>query len=285
MTDKLDEKSVWDQIDAVPVINLDNRPDRWARMLETTGDLFPPGKLARFSASFGKEIPGFGTLPWFRGRPTDSRWAARAGCTLSHRRVVEEATKHGWHTVLILEDDADFSIVDAEEFVATLRNLLADRESWDVCYLGYSKSTGPARMSGSHGNREYLRVSGCATTHAYLINSKARDWLMQNLPPEQSIWRWTAKHRIIDRWYAWNLSKHLKVLAISPAIIPQTEGFSDIVQQEVDYTSDFPGLVTRKQTHRSHVGYIGSRLIWHLRYHLSLMHDSIRYLRKKKKGF
>lgn len=285
MTDKLDEQSVWDQIDAVPVINLDNRPDRWRRMLETTGDLFPPGKLARFSASLGKKIPGFATLPWFRGKPTDSRWAARAGCTLSHRRVVEEATKHGWNTILILEDDADFSMIDSKEFVATLMYLLEHREIWDVCYLGYSKSSGPARKSSSYGNREYCRVSGCATTHAYLINSKARDWLMQNLPSEDAIWQWTARHRIVDRWYAWNLSKHLKVLAISPAIIPQTEGFSDIVQQEVDYKNEFPGLVTREQTHGSNIRYFVSRLFWHLRYHLTSMHDSIRYLRKKRKGF
>jgi len=285
MSDDSEGTSLWDQIDAIPVVNLDNRPERWESLLQSAGDLFPPGKLSRHSASYGREIPGFGEVPWFRGRSTDNRWAARAGCTLSHRKIMEKAVWEGWKTVLILEDDADFSEVTSPEFLEILRDLLSNRDTWDICYLGYSKATGPARQTGVSGERGLFRISGAATTHAYLINEKARDWLVQNLPPEESIWRWTARHRIIDRWYSWNLSKHLKVLAVSPAIVPQAEGYSDIVQQKVDYKNQFPGKVTHKQTYESRLRFACSRICWRARGFLTLLHDSLRYIRKKYNGF
>jgi len=285
MTEPLITASVWDRIDAIPVVNLDCRPERWADLLASANGIFPEGKLTRFSASYGREIPGFGKPPWFRGKLTDNRWAARAGCTLSHQRIVEKAVSNGWKTVLVLEDDADFSNVSEVELVAILENLLANTRKWDVCYLGYSKATGPARLVGTVGGRDLCHVSGCATTHAYLINTTARDWLLQRLPSVESVWRWTARHRIIDRWYSWHLSRNLKVIAVSPALVPQAEGYSDIMQQKVDYNTEFPGRVTHNQTSESHLRFACSRICWRARGFLTLLYDSIRYIRKKYNGF
>ena len=73
-------------IDAVIVINLDHRPDRWEEFQEHHGHQIPSDKLHRISGIFGQEITGFGEHPWFRGRDRDKVWAGKAGCTLSHRR-------------------------------------------------------------------------------------------------------------------------------------------------------------------------------------------------------
>ncbi len=283
MTPEQLQDSPWDQIDAIPVINLDKRPERWEQIVETTKGIFPENKLIRFSAALGVAIPGYGESPWFNGKSTDSRWAARAGCTLSHQQIMTMAIEKGWQTFLILEDDADFSQTDGKELAAVVGKLLVDRSSWDICYLGFSKTRGPSRLVSDIGKRGTYEVSGCGTTHAYLVNVTARDWLARNLPAEDSIWPWIAKHRVIDRWYSWNLARHLKVLAVSPSIITQTTGYSDLVENNVDYNIEFPGKVTLVPD--SSMGYHMARVSWRVKGMTTLLHDSIRYLLKCIKGF
>lgn len=275
--------SPWDLIDAVPVVNLDNRPERWEKFLASAKGMLPADKMFRFSASLGSAIPGYGTAPWFKGKPTDSRWAGRAGCTLSHQRIMAEAREQGWDMLLILEDDADFSQTDEEELAAVLREVLAVRSSWDICYLGFSKTRGPSRPVGTEGKRDVFEITGCGTTHAYLVNAKARDWLVDKLPSEKTTWPWIAKHRVIDRWYSWNLALKLKVLAVSPSIITQATGFSDLVGSDVDYNSEFPGKVVRVTGNP--IAFRLERLWWRVRGLTTLLHDSIRYQMKRRKGF
>jgi glycosyl transferase family 25 len=276
-------ESPWDLIDAVPVVNLDNRPERWEKFLSSANGMLPEDKMFRFSASLGSAIPGYGTAPWFKGKPTDSRWAGKAGCTLSHQRIMAKAKEQGWEMLLILEDDADFSETDKDELAAVLWEVLSKRSSWDICFLGFSKTRGPSRPSGKAAKRDIFEITGCGTTHAYLVNAKARNWLVDQLPSEKSIWPWIAKHRVIDRWYSWNLSLKLKVLAVSPSIITQATGFSDLVGKNVDYSSVFPGKVTRFASNG--ISFHLERSWWRARGISTLLHDSIRYLIKCEKGF
>ncbi len=276
-------ESPWDPIDAVPVVNLDNRPERWEKFLASANGIVPADKMFRFSASLGTAIPGYGTAPWFKGKPTDSRWAGRAGCTLSHHRIMAKAKEQGWEMLLILEDDADFSETDKDELAAVLREVFSKRTSWDICYLGFSKTRGPSRFAGTAAKRDLFEITGCGTTHAYLVNAKAINWLVDQLPSEKSIWPWIAKHRVIDRWYSWNLSQKMKVLAVSPSIITQATGFSDLVGSNVDYSSEFPGKVIRVTGNG--IAFYFERLWWRVRGITTLLHDSIRYCMKCKKGF
>jgi glycosyl transferase, family 25 len=57
------------------------------------------------------------------------------GCSLSHRKIYEEAIANGWRRVLVLEDD----VVVREEELSRLGAALSQLpERWDVLYLGYS---------------------------------------------------------------------------------------------------------------------------------------------------
>ena len=221
----------WELVDGVLVINLDARPDRWEEVQAILAEHVPADKLARLPATLGAALPGFGGMPWFRGRKRDRTWAGRAGCTLSHRAAIEYARQKGWHTLLILEDDIEL----APDFDAVLTQLPHALFSvdWDVCYLGYTDPVSPYRkLSGLPAGHSLFRISGASTTHAYLLRDTTWDWLLAHLPAPAQVWNWTATHRAIARWYYRNLARRFTVCAVSPAIINQQGGFSDITQRE-----------------------------------------------------
>jgi GR25 family glycosyltransferase involved in LPS biosynthesis len=231
--------SFWESVDAVLVVNLDHRIERWERLLAESEGLIPREKLHRVSAVLGSGIPGFGKPPWFKGGSRANTWAARGGCVLAHRRVLETARNAGWDRILILEDDAIFD----EDFTSQLdplaTALFGPGLAWDVCYLGYTEPQGPyktlARLSGT---RQLARLYGCKCTHAYIVNAKLRDWLLGQLPDESAIWSWLAVNRAIDRWYQSTLGKRFGVLAVSPSLVLQKDDFSDIVGRVTHYFSE-----------------------------------------------
>jgi len=282
-TDNKSEPNVWNHIDAVLVINLESRPERWERFSDSAKGILPEDKITKFPASLGLAISNYGMAPWFRGKPRDSRWAGRAGCALSHQRIMMAAVEKNWDIILVLEDDADFIDTNKDELDALLQKLLSERSSWDICYLGFSKTTGPSQSVGTIENRGVFKISGCGTTHAYLVNSTARDWLFKHLPNEKTIWPWIAQHRAIDRWYSRNLSWNLKILAISPSIVTQASGYSDLVESHVDYNSEFPGKVV--QFTNSNLTYTFARFWWRVSCLVGSSYDWIRYLIKKSNGF
>jgi GR25 family glycosyltransferase involved in LPS biosynthesis len=216
--------------DAVLIINLDDRTDRWEETQAILRPLLPQGMQVRISAVRGIELPGFGQLPWFRGRTRDRTWAGRAGVLLSHRKAIALARVRGWRTVLILEDDIalDSATADlAEQLLAALQ-----AQPWDICYLGFTDPKSPfQRIADLTPDHQLWRVSGCNTAHAYLLKNTTFDWLLAQLPEAPTIWRWISQHRAIDRWYYRHLSLHFRVLAVSPSIVNQRPGLSDITQR------------------------------------------------------
>jgi hypothetical protein len=220
----------WEMIDGVLVVNLDSRPDRWEQVQSLLSGVIPANKLQRLPATAGLHLPGYGERPWFRGRKRDKTWAGRAGCTLSHRTAIALARQRGWRTLLILEDDIELSHAFPTVLAALPQALTAI--DWDVCYLGYTDPVSPYRtvLELPEGH-DLCQVSGCSTTHAYLLRYTTFDWLLARLPQPEHIWSWISVHRAIDRWYYRNLARLFKVLAVSPAIVNQQGGFSDITQR------------------------------------------------------
>ena len=159
--------NIWDLIDAVLVINLEHRTDRWERIQQHTKNLIPQEKLHRVSAVLGKEVEGAGTKPWFRGRRRDAAWAGKAGCTLSHRKALETIVHSDWKTVLILEDDIEF-ISDFEKLSSNLANTLsAQSDDWDICYLGFTDPWGPFRkIKPINTIYSLYQIFGCLCAHA-----------------------------------------------------------------------------------------------------------------------
>lgn len=270
----------WDMIDGVLVVNLDSRPDRWQDMQARTAGFIPADKLHRLPATLGAALPGFGVSPWFRGRKRDKTWAGRAGCTLSHRAAIAHAKSHNWRTVLILEDDIELEPALAEVLAGLSTALQAS--DWDVCYLGFTDPVPPyrtlAELSAGHC---LCAVSGCSTTHAYLLRDSSFERLLEKLPTANTIWQWISRHRAIDRWYYRNLARYFDVLAVSPALINQQGGFSDITQRlhEKVHTTRVP---------EARQGALPFRLLGTLRwlgYRLAEPRDWLRGRIKQARGF
>lgn len=277
------QNSFWQMIDGVFVINLDSRPDRWTQFQAAARDIIPSEKLHRLPARLGREINGFGQRPWFRGGKRDRTWAARAGVTQSHRQALLKAQQAGWKTVLILEDDVAF----APEFSAltdSLATALKDCE-WQVCYLGFTDPWWPRRketdLSPSHA---LYRVQGCNTAHAYLVREPAQNWIFSKLPDEAKVWAWLATHRAIDRWYQRHLGLEFPVACVSPSIVNQVEGFSDIVEQQTQYSAE-PEHVRAVQSASGNAGYYLGHALRRVSIRLGLVGDSLRGLAKRMTGF
>ena len=234
----------WNLVDAVLLINLDHREDRWEKFQTAAAGIIPSGKLHRISAVLGKALPGYGIRPWFRGRKRDLTWAARAGCTLSHRRALAMARERGWQTVLILEDDVAMDGAFSSLLESIALTLKRNENGWQICYLGFTDPAAPCRIVDRIGaDHGLFEISGCLTTHAYLIKPKLRDWILDQLPEEKLIWPWLARHRAIDRWYKKVLSRRFPVTCISPAVIDQEAGFSDIAQRETGHFVGYSHLL------------------------------------------
>ena len=274
----------WGRLDGIVVVNLDERADRWHQMrANTASHLVGAPPLTRISALRGTALPGYGRRPWFRGKPSDQRWAARAGCTQSHRAAMEVARQQGWDTFLVLEDDVDFSPLASLDLAALDRALFATPPAWDICYLGFSKAVGATLELASLGAHRLCEVSGCYTAHAYLVRGRARDWIYTNLADETRVWAWHAQHRSIDRWYARHLSQAFTVLAITPSLITQVPGFSDIVQRQVDYAAEFPGQVGRISASRS--SFLWRKWLRNTLMPLADCYDGLRAIIKRCRGF
>jgi hypothetical protein len=270
----------WDMIDGVLVVNLDSRPDRWQDLQARTAGFIPADKLHRLPATLGAALPGFGVPPWFRGRKRDRTWAGRAGCTLSHRAAIAHAKSHNWRTVLILEDDIELEPALAEVLAglpAALRG-----SDWDVCYLGFTDPVSPYRtLTKLPAAHSLCAVSGCNTTHAYLLRGSSFELLLEKLPTADTIWHWISRHRAIDRWYYRNLVRYFNVCAVSPALINQQGGFSDITQRlhEKVHTTRVPD---------ARQGALSFRLLGTLRwlgYRLTEPRDWLRGRIKQARGF
>jgi glycosyl transferase, family 25 len=282
---RMDARYFWSGIDAVLVINLDQRPERWEAFLAQANEVIPTEKVHRISAVYGRALPGFGQPPWFRGRKRDNTWAARGGCTLSHRRALQTAQEAGWENVLVLEDDVAFQ-PELPPLLGPLGAALASEKfGWDVCYLGYTDPWAPACVVASLDWKHRLyRIFGCNCAHAYIIRPTARDWLLERMPDEGSIWPWLARHRAVDRWYRLSLGQRFRVLVVSPGPVVQSAGFSDIVGRPVDYVNG--------EEHRSRVSFTPSRRWFAPRLfgriqqaRISARYDRLRGLAKRLRGF
>jgi len=114
-----------DEFDRVFIINLASRQDRRQEMTEQLariGRYLQPGKIELFEACRPESTGGFPTI------------GAR-GCFESHLRVLSQAKRLGLNSVLILEDDLNFS-ADYLQLQAAVVDALRSQD-WSIFYGGY----------------------------------------------------------------------------------------------------------------------------------------------------
>jgi len=218
-------------IDGCLVINLDHRTDRW-QQFSSYAETFHRLGIApeRRSAVLGREIPGFGEKPWFR-RGCDGKraraWAGKAGCTLSHVQAIREARARGWTTVLVLEDDVVPSGSIETIWRAASAWLGRAGSDWAALYLYGHHPQAPTRLCADGSVCRIHEICGAFSTTAYLLNVGIAGPLLRQLPEDAEIWRWTARHKTIDRWLAHHLMLFGRVYACVPTAFLHAATVSD----------------------------------------------------------
>jgi len=138
--------------DAVYVINLEKRPDRWAHFQDEMRAL----GIAAYNRVEGYDMPLGNT-----------RESGNFGCVASHRAVMERIVYDGAHRALVFEDDAALSPkFKAADFAPTW-DMIEGRlpAAWDLLYLGGHYAEPPlARV-----NPNVLRCARMHTTSSYGI--------------------------------------------------------------------------------------------------------------------
>ncbi len=226
----------WDAIDAVVVINLDHRADRFAQIQSHLAPMVPAAKLHRLSAVRGVALPGYGQGRLFGRTKRPTTWGGRGGCALSHRNALRLAAHNQWQRVLVLEDDARFTQDLNGALGQALAVFLTDTQrAPGVCFLGQRESRGPVRqVAPLDGAHSLYQIGGCLAAHAYIVDAPVRDKLLARLPQQDiQVWSWLARHVAVDTWYGQCLNGLGVVTAVSPGIAAQEACFSEILQREV----------------------------------------------------
>lgn len=203
--------SLLDHFDRIVCINLDERQDRWRQMQAVVGPLLGRGELTRFSAVK-------------LDLAQQAVHNARAGCLLSHRRVIESAYHDGLESVLVLEDDFCLDPRFGELAPRSLATL--DTLPWDLFYLGQTPIA-PLLPAGPG----LVRTFGGNTTHAIAYHRRAMPGLLKWLPEEQSVLRFLSHYKSIDRYYARHVAPHLRCYSARPLLAFQRDDYSDIQQR------------------------------------------------------
>lgn len=151
--------------DAVFIINLDRRTDRWAQaQREAEKILLPDSLYQRFSA-YGYLVDETANIN------------GNLGCTTSHRAVLEIIAHHHYERALVLEDDFMLRPKRAHEkrwdmerdffglFDAVTQELPCD---WKMLYLGGQYAENPKRRYSPH----LIETNGVLTTSSYVVGWK-----------------------------------------------------------------------------------------------------------------
>ena len=142
------------------------------------------------------------------------------GCLESHVEVVKMAKEKGWKYLMILEDDALFT-------VKKLEKLKRIPENWDMLYLGGTVNIKYILEDQLITNMPWVPVS-IWTTHCYIINME-NEWVVEQILK-------AVDHDLpIDNYYISYIHYRKHTYVHNPMMCLQRNGFSDIEGEEVCY--------------------------------------------------
>jgi glycosyl transferase family 25 len=199
---------MFDAIERVVYINLDERVDRKSQIQRELLSVFPAHKITRFSA-IRNAVGGI-------------------GCSMSHIAVLELAKKEGWSNVLIVEDDFMWT-PNQGQGAPVLEKLLSRK--FDVIVL-----------SGTYVdyNKETYRLNSCQTTTAYAVSDRYYDTLLANFKEGVSLLESTKEYKVYALDQFW---KRLQPVGLWYFVCPmmgiQRPGYSDIEKRVVNYSQYF----------------------------------------------
>lgn len=200
--------------DKIFVINLDKNKEKWNSVIAELKK-HNINNYTRFSGIFINN--------------GESRLDRVNGCKESHIQIVEFAKKNKLKNVLIFEDD----IIIDNSLTKYIDNIIKfiDKTTWDLCYFGGNHVVKdliynvPEKIS-----ENVVKINHTLTTHSYAINYTCYDKII----------KFRSSNFPIDTELT-TIQKEGNSYCISPRIIYQKEGFSEILLKNKNYDSVLKG--------------------------------------------
>jgi hypothetical protein len=143
---------------------------------------------------------------------------------LSQKQILTDFIKSDSKILLTLEDDVEFH--DLEPLRAAITDIKLNNIKWDVLYLGGNIQ---GRVTDK-SRRSIKKVNNVLTTHAVAYTRFAAAGLLQHFPDESVA--------MFDTYLA-GMQSHLNTYMVYPIVAYQRPDFSEIWQNDVNYTSIF----------------------------------------------
>jgi glycosyl transferase, family 25 len=200
-----------DYFERIYCINLAKRSERW----ESVKKQFLNNNITaiRYEAIDGNKYDSVNGL-----KPGE------LGCLLSHLNILKECQKNNIENVLITEDDVEF----CKDFNFKFFEYIKELPKWDILYLGANhalcnpyESNPPIKVT-----EHVYRVIHAYSTHAYAVNKSCYQYLIDHI---------SNLTNPLDVMYS-KIQKNLEVYIFRPHLAWQSEGYSDILETNVDYS-------------------------------------------------
>lgn len=193
-------------------VNLDRRTDRWSEAMDEFNK-FNLTEVERISAVDGKTTP-----IQLKNRNTN---VSEIALVLTNIKIIENAKQQGLKSILILEDDVEFT--DEVNNISEYFKFLP--EDWDMIYFGGNHNTHMRVSPPKIINEKVCKLHQTYSTHCVGIRETAYDTILDNLKDLT---------KQLDVVYS-DLQKKLNVYSFYPMIATQRVGYSDIQNKTVDY--------------------------------------------------
>lgn len=201
-------------VDRIFIINLKHREDKWKKLVKQLKSLHITN-YERFEAILPTDEMIKNDINLIRMLQYCSKLTGVIGCKLSHLKIIEIAKNRGYKSILILEDDAKFCSKFNEQLEQVGKQMTQLQTNWDMLYLGAEH-----KQKGLDINLPNIRQCFSAyTTSSYIIRDTLYDYVLSQAP---------IYLKEIDTFYVHKVQKYNVCLAVTPNLIDQDEGISDI---------------------------------------------------------
>ena len=214
----------FDYFDKIFCINLDDRKDRWEKCLNKFSLLGIKDKVERLSAVNLSNLTDI-----------DPKTRGRAGCALSHAKILRKAKELNLDNYLVLEDDFDLCY-SPEDCLESLRLSLKELpENWNILYLGGNLTDEYGTFPLEKFTDNLFKLNSCHTTHSFAVNSNFYDPLDKELPTEGNVFDWLPEKQAIDVHFSKNILRDSQSFIPQKMLFIQHADFSDIENNYYDY--------------------------------------------------
>ena len=211
--------NIYNKIDIIYYINLDNRVDRNIDFLNEIKKInFPQNKIKRISAIYNDTFGGI-------------------GCSKSHIKTLKEFIQSSHNICIIFEDDFEF-LINEKEFKNYLYNISKNLIDFDIiCLSGNIINTTDTIYNF------IKKVNNVQTTSGYMITKKfAINYLLENFIIGSYLLETGINNKISNAYELYAIDQYWKLLQLNskwyifyPKIGKQRESFSDILKTNVNY--------------------------------------------------